>query len=108
MLERDAILKTAAALRSLRNNGQISEDVYCKEVVKLASEFHKIHDSAEALMLLRSLPSDYFGEPQLQQMLEDEAYCELAYALAEALLTGGYLDEDMGDDIVPNVPSGIA
>ncbi len=81
-----------APLRKLRDTGQLSPSVYCKQVVRLASERVDV-DATAALNLIRSLPPDYFRYEICQQMLDDPEFGDQAFLLSLMLVETGTLPE---------------
>lgn len=94
-----------APLRRLRDGGQLSYGVYCKQVVRLASGYVDA-DPQSALDALKALPNDYFRDELVQQMLDDESFGDATYMLAIALVESGLVSQTA--DLICNMRAGAA
>lgn len=93
-MSEDEFMKILAALRHLRKSGQLSEPLYCKEVVKLAAMRADQKEFESSVDLLRGLPREYFEKSHYQQMKDDEDFADISFNLALTLVENGYAPED--------------
>lgn len=73
------------ALRTLKKQKQLDIADFGKMAVLLATVLVDAKLIDEAIELLREVPSQYFTDIQLDQMLDNESYCEAAIKVAEAI-----------------------
>jgi len=82
-----------AALNEMAQTGQISEPIFFKGLVLLASRYAKIGDLGQALALVQIPTESYFQTTQVIQLEEDSAYQEQTLDLVGRFVKAGMVEE---------------
>lgn len=94
------------AVRALHREKKISDDILYKSTVCLAYEFAMQEEWVRCTSLVQAVPLAYFQERQLQEMMADPRYSEVAYRLAFMMVQQGLVH--LGPVLAVNMAPGRA
>jgi hypothetical protein len=85
------VLKT---IQEMKDNGALDEDLYCKCLVELAYAFLKKGEFDDCVQTVGKCNPKYFGDKQLEHMIEDQVYREIVIYLAYKFVQLGVVELD--------------
>lgn len=85
------LAESIEALRAMLHGGSIDSNLYHKTLVGFAYEYFLLEATEDGLLLLNSIPEEYYRDVQMDQATQDPHYKETVLALADKLVDLGVL-----------------